>query len=134
MSFYVCGWAYPLPLHLCWNAVPIDPKTLSMKNVEENCLSLIGHVTSDEKYECVIWNDLMICSRTSFGSVYYESLRGPFLGNLYLYRWYNHTTSVSNDCLGGYRLCGLLNAFWYCFHHHFNLYLRMVIKWWPSLS
>ena len=34
----------------------------------------------------------MICSRMAFGSVYCESLRGSFLGSLYLYRWYNHTT------------------------------------------
>ena len=25
----VCGWAYPFPVHLCWNVVPIDPNTLS---------------------------------------------------------------------------------------------------------
>jgi hypothetical protein len=27
MSFSVCGWAYPFLVHLCWNAVPIDPNT-----------------------------------------------------------------------------------------------------------
>lgn len=53
ISFLVCIWTYPLLVHLCWNAVLIDPKTLSRENLEENCLSLIGHVTGDEKYECV---------------------------------------------------------------------------------
>ena len=64
----------------------------SNKIAEENCLSLIGHVTGDEKYECVMWKESMICLRMSFGSVYCKSLRESFLGNLYLYRWYNHTT------------------------------------------
>ena len=59
-------------------AVPIDPKTLSRENVEANCLSLVGHVTSDEKYECVMWKESMICSRMALGSVYYVSLRGSF--------------------------------------------------------
>ena len=104
MSFSVCGWAYPLLVHLCLNTVPIDPKTLSRENVEENCLSLIGHVTGDEKYECVIWKEFMICSMMSFGSVYCDSLRWSLLGSLYLYLWYNHTIFFSNDCVGGCRL------------------------------
>ena len=49
VSSSVCGWAYPFHVHLCWNIVPIDPNTLSRKNGEENCLSVVGHVTSDEK-------------------------------------------------------------------------------------
>ena len=57
MSFFVCGWTNPFPIHLCWNDVPIDPKTLSQENMEENCLCVIGHVTGDEKYECVIWKE-----------------------------------------------------------------------------
>ena len=121
MSISVCGWAYPLPVHLCWNAVRIDPKTLSRKNVEENYLSLIGHATSDEKYECVIWKESLICSMMLFGSVYCESLRGSLLGNLYLYLWYNHTTFFSNDCVRGSRLWCLFNAFWYCSHSHCSL-------------
>ena len=28
----LCGWAYPIPFHLYWNAVPIDPKILSLVN------------------------------------------------------------------------------------------------------
>ena len=48
----------------------------------------------------------MMCSRMAFGSVYWESLRGSILGILYLYRWYNHTTSFSNDCMGGSKLYG----------------------------
>ena len=30
----LCGWAYPIPFHLYWNAVPSDPKTLSLANSE----------------------------------------------------------------------------------------------------
>ena len=41
-----------------------------------------GHVTGDEKYECVISNVFMKFSRMTFGSVYWESLRGSFLGVL----------------------------------------------------
>ena len=40
----------------------------------------MGHVTGDEKYECVIWNVFMRFSMMVFGSVYCESLRGSFLG------------------------------------------------------
>ena len=52
----------------------------------------------------------MMCSRMVWGRVYCESLRGSFLGILYLYLWYNHATSVSNGCVGGSRFCGLFNA------------------------
>ena len=84
-SFFVCGWAYPFPFHLCWNAIPIDPHTLFWGNGEENCWNVVGHVTGDEKYECVMWNELMRCSRMVLRSVYCESLRGTLLGVLYLY-------------------------------------------------
>jgi hypothetical protein len=84
VSLSVWGWAYPLPNHLCWKAEPIDPKTLSRGNVEENCVICVGHVTGDEKYDCVMWKDSMRCARMSLGSVYCENLRGSFLGNLYL--------------------------------------------------
>ena len=30
----LCGWAYPIPFHLYWNAVPSDPKILSLSNRE----------------------------------------------------------------------------------------------------
>jgi hypothetical protein len=30
----LCGWAYPIPLHLYWKAVPSDPKILSLANGE----------------------------------------------------------------------------------------------------
>ena len=46
---YVCGWAYPFPIHLCWNADPIDLKTLSWENGEENCRNEVGHDTGEEK-------------------------------------------------------------------------------------
>ena len=80
MSFFVCGWAYPLSIHLCWNVVPIDLKTLSRENVEANCLSLIGHVTTDEKYKCVIWKESMICSRMALESVYCERFEWVIFG------------------------------------------------------
>ena len=48
-SYSVCGWAYLFPFDLCWNVVPIDPNTLSRGNGEENCRSVVGHVTSNEK-------------------------------------------------------------------------------------
>ena len=111
VSVSVCGWAYPLPVHLCWNAVPLDPKTLSREKVEENCRSVVGHVTGDEKYECVIWKESIIWLMMAFGSVYCDSLRGSLLGVRYLYLWYNHTTSCSNDCVGGSRLCCVCDAF-----------------------
>ena len=49
VSISVCGWAYPFPIHLSWNVVLIDPNTLSWEKGEENCLSVVGHVTGDEK-------------------------------------------------------------------------------------
>ena len=49
MSSSVCEWAYSFPVHLCWIVVPIDPNTLSQENGEENCFSVVGHVTGDEK-------------------------------------------------------------------------------------
>ena len=93
----VCGWAYPFPCHLCWNALPIDPNITSLGKGEWNCLSVVGHVTGDEKYECVIWNVFMKFSRMAFGSVYWKNLRGSFLGVLYLYLWYSHVIYVLND-------------------------------------
>ena len=49
MSSYVCGWAYPFLIYLCWNVDPIDTKTLSRENGEENCRNVVGHVTGEEK-------------------------------------------------------------------------------------
>ena len=47
-SFSVCGWAYPFPFHLCWNAIPFDPNALSQGNGEENGRSVVGHGTGDK--------------------------------------------------------------------------------------
>lgn len=47
--FFVIGWAYLLPCHLCWNDVPIDLNNASLGNQENNCLNVVEHVTSDEK-------------------------------------------------------------------------------------
>ena len=91
------------------------------------------HVTGGEKYECVIWNVFIKFSRMAFGSVCCESLRGSFLGVLYLYLWYNHATSVSNGWVGGSRLCDIFIAKWYWSHNHFSLILKMIIKYIPML-
>jgi hypothetical protein len=130
-AFFVCGWAYPFPVHLCWNVVHIDPKILFWENGEEICFNVVKHATDNENYECVICKESIMCSRMAFGIVNCESLRGSFLGILCLYRWYNHTTSFSNDCMGGSRLCGLFNASWNCSHNHCSLCSGMVIKWKP---
>jgi hypothetical protein len=45
-------------------------------------MSVVGHVTGDEKYECVIWKVFMRFSRMTFGSVYCACFRGSFLGVL----------------------------------------------------
>ena len=103
---FLCGWAYPFPIHLYWNVVTVDPNTLSLGNGEDNCLIEVGHLTGDEKCECVIWNESIMCSRMAFGNVYWESLRGLFLGILYLYHWDSHATSFSNDYMGGSKLYG----------------------------
>jgi hypothetical protein len=100
VSFFVCGWAYLFPVHLCWNVVHIDPKILFRENGEEICFNVVRHATDNKKYECVICKESIMCSRMAFGIVHCESLRGSFLGIVYLYRWYNQTTSFSNDCRG----------------------------------
>ena len=45
---------------------------------------IVGHVTGEEKYECVMLKELRICSRMVSGSVYCESWRESLLGILYL--------------------------------------------------
>ena len=77
--------------------MPIDPNTLSRRYGEEKYRKEVRHVTGDEKCEWVIWDESRMWVRMSFGSVYWESLRGSFFGILYLYLWYNHVTSRSND-------------------------------------
>ena len=90
---------------------------------------MVGHVTGDEKYECVICNMFMIFSRMASGSVYCASFRGSLLGVLYLYLWFNHAIFVL------IRLCGLFSAKWYWSRNHFNSYASgMVIKHRPLLS
>jgi hypothetical protein len=53
-------------------------------------------VISDEKYEDLMLNSVMISSRISVGIVYCDFLRGSVLGIRYLYFSYSHMTSVSN--------------------------------------
>ena len=91
-------------------------------------------MTGDEKCEWVIWNESMMFWRMSCGSVYWENLRGSFLGILYLYRWYNHATSCSKDSMGGSKLCDRCKALWYCSHNHWSLCSEIVIKCRPSAS
>jgi len=58
-------------------------------------------VTGDEKYEWLILNVVVKKFNMGVGSVYWARLSGSFLGMRYLYLWYSHTISVSNDCVGG---------------------------------
>jgi hypothetical protein len=106
----LCVVAHTHCLSICWNVFPTNPNIASLGNGEWNCLSVVGHVTGDEKYDCVIWNEFMRFSRIAFGSVYCANFRGLFLGVLYIYLWYRHATSVSNGCVGGSRLCGLFSV------------------------
>ena len=54
----------------------------------------MGHVTGDEKYECLMLNDVIRNSSIGVGIVYWARLSGSFLGMRYLYLWYSHTISV----------------------------------------
>lgn len=67
-----CMWVciYPLLCYLCCNIFLTDPNTTSLGNREWVCLSVVDHVIGDEKYKCVIWNELVRCSEMAFGSVY----------------------------------------------------------------
>jgi hypothetical protein len=56
--------------------VPNDPNTLSLVNGEWNCVMCVGHVTGEEKYECVMLNVLVRESRSSCGKV----CCGPWCG------------------------------------------------------
>ena len=70
-------------------------------------MNCVGQVTGDEKYEWLILNDIIRKSSIGVGIVYWSRLSGSFFGIRYLYLWYSHTISVSNDCVGGSRLCGV---------------------------
>ena len=61
-------------------------------------------------------------------------MSGSFFGILYLYLWYNHTISVSNDCVGGINPFGLFFDCVYCFHSHLSLSIGMVIRYFPVSS
>jgi hypothetical protein len=73
-------------------------------------------------------------SNIEVGIVYWARLSGSFLGIRYLYLWYSQTISVSNDWVGGSRLCGVLLARWYYFHNHSNLFFGMVMRCRPLSS
>lgn len=75
-----------------------------------DCVSTVEHVTIDEKYEWVIWKDLVRCSRMSSDCVYCDSLRGSLWRFLYLYCLDSHTTYVSNGWVPA--LWGLFSARW----------------------
>ena len=64
-------------------------------------------MTRDEKYEWLTLNDVVRKFIIGVGSVYWASFKGSFFGMWYLYRWYSHTISVSNDCVGGSSPCGV---------------------------
>ena len=59
-SISLWGWAYPIPCHLCENALPIDPKILSLGNGEKNFVRWVEHVAGNVKQECVILKDVMM--------------------------------------------------------------------------
>ena len=63
-----------------------------------------------------------------------EYLSGSCFGVLYLYLWYSHTISVSNDCVGGINPFGLFCDCVYCFQSHFSLSIGMVIRYFPVSS
>ena len=57
-------WAYPIPCHLYWKAVPNHPKILSLMNGEKCSVQCVEHVTGEEKYECEMLNVfVMVLSR-----------------------------------------------------------------------
>ena len=70
----------------------------------------------------------------SIGIVQWDDFRGSVLGILYLYLWYSHTISVSNDCVWGSRFSGVVNLFWYWFQSHVSLFVGMDIRCLPELS
>ena len=57
-----------------------------------------------------------------------EYLSGSFFGILYLYLWYSHTISVSNDCVEDINPFGLFCDCVYCFQSHLSLSIGMVIR------
>ena len=71
-------------------------------------------------------------SSNIFDMEWYEYLSGLFFDVLYLYLWYNHTISVSNDCVGGIiNPFGLFYDCIYCFQSHLSLSRGMVIRCFP---
>ena len=56
------------------------------------------------------------------------------LGVLYLYLWYSHTISVSNVCGVGTSPCVLFMFLLYCCHSHFNLVVKIVMRYLPVFS
>ena len=70
-------------------------------------MNCVGQVTGDEKYEWLILKDVIRKSSIGVGIVYWARLSGSFFGIRYLYLWYSHTIFVSNDWVGGSRLCGV---------------------------
>ena len=56
------------------------------------------------------------------------------MGILYLYLWYSHTISVSNDCIWGSKYSEVSSPFWYWFQSHVSLHVGMDIRCLPELS
>ena len=61
-------------------------------------------------------------------------MSGSFFDILYLYLCYNHTISVSNDCVGGINPFGLFCDCVYCFHSYLSLSIGMMIRYFPVSS
>ena len=66
----VVGCASPLPDHCVEKAWLNDPNILSCVKGEKKGLMVVGHVTRDEKYECVMLNVVIRWFRIGVGSVY----------------------------------------------------------------
>ena len=87
--------AIPFPFHLCVNAVPKEPKILSLEKKKKKYFNLVEHVMGEEKYECVILKFVINVLSNGSGNVNSVCFKGFVLDSLYLYLWYIHTISVS---------------------------------------
>ena len=79
------------------------------------CVSLVGHVSGEELYECVIWNEFISSSSMSGCNTSWLlcgcMIFGSFLGSMVIHLCNSHSTSVSKSCGGGCRKlvrCGRL--------------------------
>ena len=81
----LCEWAYLIPFHLYWKAVPSDPKTLCLVNGEYNFIICVEHVIGEEKYECEMLNASVMESRRFCGRMCCDVFSGFFFDFFGLY-------------------------------------------------